>query len=154
MVDDAMGPVPGPRATPSASGDALAEELTDMLTGRLPGLLGMRIEEASQRLVVGAVTIREELLAPNGYLHAATVVGLADTTCGIGTRLSLPPGAAGFTTVELKTNYLGTARAGEVTATAQPVHNGRRTQIWDATVRAESGRTMALFRCTQMLLYP
>jgi 1,4-dihydroxy-2-naphthoyl-CoA hydrolase len=140
--------------TPTASGEALVEELTAMLAGRLPGLLGMRVVEASQGLVVGALTVREEVLAPNGYLHAATVVALADTTCGIGTRLSLPAGASGFTTVELKTNFMGTARVGVVTATATPVHTGRRTHVWDATVRDGDERTIALFRCTQMLLYP
>ncbi|MHA3021813.1 PaaI family thioesterase [Mycobacterium sp. BMJ-28] len=114
----------------------------------------MRITQASKDSVIGALTIREELLAPNGYLHAATVVGLADTTCGIGTRLSLPTGASGFTTIELKTNYLGTARTGVVTATARPLHRGRRTQIWDATVQTADARTVALFRCTQLVLYP
>jgi uncharacterized protein (TIGR00369 family) len=94
------------------------------------------------------------VLAPNGYLHAATVVGLADTACGIGTRLSLPPSASGFTTVELKTNYLGTARSGVITATANPVHRGRRTQVWDATIHDDERNVLALFRCTQMLLYP
>lgn len=142
-----------PRATPASSGARLADELTAMLKGRLPGLLGMRIVEASDRLVIGQLPIREELLAPNGYLHAATVVGLADTTCGIGTRLSLPSGASGFTTVELKTNYLGTARSGTITATARPVHAGRQTQVWDAEIHAGDDRRIALFRCTQLLSY-
>ncbi|WFR74667.1 PaaI family thioesterase [Prescottella defluvii] len=78
----------------------------------------------------------------------------ADTACGIGTRLALPAGASGFTTVELKTNYLGTARSGVVTATAVRVHGGRRTQIWDATVCDDEGRTIALFRCTQLVFHP
>ncbi len=125
-----------------------------MLDGRLPGLLGMRILAASADEVVGDLTVREELLAPNGYLHAATVVALADTVSGVGARLALPADASGFTTVELKTNYLGTARSGVVTATATRIHSGRRTQLWDATVRDDQARTIALFRCTQMVLYP
>lgn len=142
------------RSTPEGSGENLSRELTAMLKGRLPGTLGMRIVDASPQRVVGELAITENLLAPNGYLHAATVVALADTACGIGTRLSLPSGAAGFTTLELKTNYLATARSGVITATATPTHGGRRTQVWDAEVQDERTHLLAAFRCTQMILYP
>jgi uncharacterized protein (TIGR00369 family) len=98
--------------------------------------------------------LRDELLAPNGYLHAATVVGLADSACGYGCIASLPGGASGFTTIELKTNFLGTALAGTLLCESQRVHGGRTTQVWDATVRDDSDKTIALFRCTQLLLYP
>ncbi|QBJ98656.1 PaaI family thioesterase [Rhodococcus sp. ABRD24] len=128
--------------------------MTTMLAGRFPGLVGMRILEASAAAVTGELAVREELLAPNGYLHAATVVALADTVCGVGARLALPAEASGFTTLELKTNYLGTARSGTVTVAATLIHGGRRTQVWDATVRDEAGMAIALFRCTQLVLYP
>lgn len=89
-----------------------------------------------------------------GFLHAATVVALADTACGYGCLATLPEGATSFTTIELKTNYLGTARDGVIRAEANLVHGGRTTQVWDATVRDEtSGKVIALFRCTQLLLY-
>jgi uncharacterized protein (TIGR00369 family) len=97
--------------------------------------------------------LRPELLAPNGYLHAATVVALADSACGYGCIASLPEGATGFTTIELKTNFLGTALEGTLSCESRRVHGGRTTQVWDATVTAESGKTLALFRCTQLLLY-
>lgn len=153
-VDAAGPPVGKPRETPTGSGGRLADELTAMFEGRFPGLVGMRVLEASGTAVTGELTVREELQAPNGYLHAATVVALADTMCGVGARLALPSGASGFTTLELKTNYLGTARSGTVTAAATLVHGGRRTQVWDATVRDGAGTAIALFRCTQMVLYP
>jgi 1,4-dihydroxy-2-naphthoyl-CoA hydrolase len=91
-------------------------------------------------------------MAPNGYLHAGTVVALADSTCGYGCMLSLPEGGTGFTTLELKTNFLRSAKEGTITCEAQLVHGGRTTQVWDATVRDPEGRTMALFRCTQLIL--
>jgi uncharacterized protein (TIGR00369 family) len=97
--------------------------------------------------------LRDELLAPNGYLHAATVVGLADSACGYGCIASLPEGAYGFTTIELKTNFLGTALEGTLFCTSELVHGGRTTQVWDATVTNEEGKKLALFRCTQLLLY-
>jgi uncharacterized protein (TIGR00369 family) len=94
-------------------------------------------------------------MAPNGFLHAASVIALADTACGYGCVSSLPPGATGFTTVELKSNFMGTARAGDTLGCrARLVHGGRSTQVWDAEVTDEAGKTLALFRCTQMVLYP
>jgi uncharacterized protein (TIGR00369 family) len=100
------------------------------------------------------LTVRPELTAPNGYLHAATVVALADSSCGYGTVASLPDGASGFTTIELKSNFLGTVLEGGVACEATLVHGGRTTQVWDARVTDEAtGHAIAFFRCTQILLY-
>ena len=123
--------------------------------GKLPGLFGIRITRAEVGVLEAELPIRPELLAPNGYLHAATIIALADTACGYGSFDSLPEGATNFTTIELKSNFLGTAREGVITCTATLAHGGRTTQLWDATVRdAATGKTLALFRCTQMMLYP
>lgn len=123
--------------------------------GFLPGLLGLEIVSAEGTRLTSRLPVRRELLAPNGYLHAASVIALADTTCGFGAFNNLPPGAEGFTTIELKTNFLGTAVEGAIVCEAHLVHGGRTTQVWDAHVTNEAtGGTIALFRCTQMLLYP
>ena len=123
--------------------------------GRLPGLFGFRIMAIEQGMIVAELDIRSELLAPNGFLHAATIVALADTACGYGCIAHLPEGADNFTTIELKSNFIGTAREGTLTCVARPVHMGRTTQVWDATVtRHSDGGTIALFRCTQMVLAP
>ena len=129
------------------------EELNRRSEGALPGLIGLEIVEAGEGGITGRLELREELLAPNGYLHAATVVALADTSCGYGAFVSLPEGATGFTTIELKSNFLGTARQGSIDCEARLVHGGRNTQVWDATVTGGE-KTIALFRCTQMILYP
>ncbi len=122
--------------------------------GHLPGLIGIVFTEMTPDMVRAEMTVRPELMAPNGFLHAASVIALADTACGYGCRLLLPEGANGFTTIELKSNFLGTAREGRVTVEARPVHAGRTTQLWDAEVRNEQGKLMAMFRCTQAVLYP
>jgi 1,4-dihydroxy-2-naphthoyl-CoA hydrolase len=122
--------------------------------GRFPGLLGVEILEVDVGRLRARLPLRPELLAPNGYLHAGTVVGFADTACGYGCVASLPQDGTGFTTIELKTNFLGTAREGALACEAVLVHGGRTTQVWDATVTDESsGRTVALFRCTQLVIY-
>lgn len=129
------------------------DELNRRGEGRLPGLIGVRFTYVERGLIRSELTLRDELLAPNGFLHAASVVALADTSCGYGTRLLLPDEATGFTTIELKSNHLGTAREGTVTCEARSVHAGRTTQVWDAEVRGPGGKVMALFRCTQAVLY-
>jgi 1,4-dihydroxy-2-naphthoyl-CoA hydrolase len=122
--------------------------------GKLPGHLGIVITHTDESEIRGELAIRDALMAPNGYLHAGTVVTLADTCAGYGCILRLPEGAAGFTTIELKSNFLGTARDGTILCCARPLHLGKTTQVWDATVtQQESDKTIALFRCTQMVLY-
>ena len=123
--------------------------------GHLPGHLGVEIITVSAELVESRLAVTRQVMAPNGYLHAASVVALADTSCGYGCVAALPKGASGFTTIELKTNFLGTARDGAIVCRATPLHLGRTTQVWDAGVRLEaSGAQIARFRCTQMVLWP
>ncbi len=121
--------------------------------GKLPGLLGMRILATDPTALQSELDVRDDLHAPNGYLHAATVVALADSLCGYGSIVNLPDGAIGFTTIELKSNFLGTAREGTIRCEARPAHLGRSTHVWDAKVFAGE-RVIALFRCTQMILFP
>ncbi len=122
---------------------------------KFPGHLGIVITEVSASRVSGELPVVESVMAPNGYLHAGTIVTLADTVSGYGCIANLPADAAGFTTIELKSNHLGTALDGSIIAVATPVHCGKTTQVWDAVVtHKESGRTLAVFRCTQMILYP
>jgi 1,4-dihydroxy-2-naphthoyl-CoA hydrolase len=133
--------------------DALRERMSAAMEGRLPGLFGVELLKIEHGAVESRLELKEEHLAPNDFLHAGTVITLADTSAGMGCLASLPEGAMGFTTIELKTNFLATAREGALRCSAQLVHGGSRTQVWDATVsREQDERTVALFRCTQFLL--
>jgi 1,4-dihydroxy-2-naphthoyl-CoA hydrolase len=123
--------------------------------GYLPGLMGVEILSVAAAGVESRMAVRRDLMAPNGFLHAASVIALADTSCGYGCVALLPEGANGFTTIELKSNFLGTAREGAIACRATPVHLGRTTQVWDAVVTNEATEAkIALFRCTQMVLWP
>jgi 1,4-dihydroxy-2-naphthoyl-CoA hydrolase len=124
--------------------------------GTLPGDLGIQWDEVANGSARGRFTVERRHMAANGFLHAASVIALVDSACGYGCVASLPEGASGFTTLELKANYLGTAKQGEAVACrAWLVHGGRSTQVWDAeAVNETSGKTMAVFRCTQMVLWP
>lgn len=131
------------------------DTLEERFTRFLPGLLGLEFPESRPGYVRGRMAITEDHMAPNGFLHAASVIALADSACGRGAFISRPEGATGFTTIELKTNFLGTAKDGAIEVEAHMVHGGRLTQVWDAEVRREGdAKPLALFRCTQMLLYP
>lgn len=131
------------------------EQLTHFGAESLPGLLGLVITHAARGEVRAELAVGRKHMAPNGFLHAGTVVTVADTCSGYGCISSLPEGASGFTTIELKSNHLGTARDGTIKCVAKAVHMGKTTQVWDAVVTSrETGKTIALFRCTQMILYP
>jgi 1,4-dihydroxy-2-naphthoyl-CoA hydrolase len=130
------------------------ESFNQFGSGKLPGHLGIVITRVGAAEISAELAITESLMAPNGFLHAGTVVTLADTCAGYGCIVNLPPGATGFTTIELKSNHLGTAREGTIVGSAKPAHLGRTTHVWDAIVsHKETGKTIALFRCTQLLLY-
>lgn len=134
--------------------DLTPATLNQRQEGSLPALLGIEVVALAEGNVRMAMEVTAHHMASNGYLHAASVVALADTAAGYGCVAHLPDGALGFTTVELKSNFIGTARSGRITAEATLIHGGRSTQLWDAVVRDAEGKTIALFRCTQMLLWP
>ena len=141
--------------TSSYRSELTAEVFNARSKGHLPGLVGLEIVKISAEGVESRLPVRPEVMAPNGFLHAASVIALADTSCGYGCIAMLPQGASGFTTIELKSNFLGTAREGAIACRARPVHLGRTTQVWDAEVTVEGGvARIALFRCTQMVLWP
>ncbi len=132
-----------------------AREHNDLKKNTWVGELGIEIVSAAPGRVVGEIEVRPDFLAPNGFIHAAVIVSMADSLCGSGTVEALPDGATGHTTIELKANLLGTARGGTIRCEATLVHGGRTTQVWDATVVSKAtGKTIALFRCTQLILYP
>jgi 1,4-dihydroxy-2-naphthoyl-CoA hydrolase len=121
----------------------------------LPGYLGVEITRVGDGEVAARLDIKPHLLAPNGFLHAGTVISLADTAAGYACIANLPEGANSFTTIEVKSNHLGTAREGAIACVAKAAHLGKTTQVWDVVVTNEAnGKTIALFRCTQMILYP
>lgn len=131
------------------------EQVNQRSAGFLPGHLGIVFTELVSGRARAELAIAPFLMAANGYLHAGGVVTLADTAAGYGCMASLPAGATGFTTIELKSNHLGTAREGVLDCVATASHMGGSTQVWDAAVTARStGKVIALFRCTQMILYP
>ncbi len=135
--------------------DVTPENLNRDSRESLPGFLGVEMLELRQGVMRSRMAIRPLHGAINGFLHAGSVVTLADTTCGNATIAHLPAGAGSFTTIELKSNHLGTVRDGAVACTATAQHLGRTTQVWDAVVTDEAtGKTIALFRCTQMILWP
>jgi len=135
-------------------GTLTREHFNSFGQGHLPGFMGVEIVTVSHEAVESRMPVRREIMAPNGFLHAASVVALADTSCGYGCVATLPEGAKGFTTIELKANFLGTAHEGAIACRATPVHLGRTTQVWDAVVSNEAtGAKIALFRCTQMVLW-
>ena len=120
----------------------------------LPGFVGIEVIEVITNIASARLEIKQKHLAPNGYLHAGTIITLADTIAGYGCLYNLPEKGNSFTTIEVKTNFLGTAKTGSIRADASLQHAGKTTQVWDVIVKFEENeKTIALFRCTQLILY-
>jgi 1,4-dihydroxy-2-naphthoyl-CoA hydrolase len=130
-----------------------ARGATEFFGPLVPGQLGCVFDHAAPDLVVGHIDVTPNLIAGTGYLFAPAVIALADTCAAIGCGANVGEGES-FTTIELKSNFLSSARVGErVVCRCTPAHLGRQTHVWDAEVTNETtGRTIALFRCTQMVL--
>ena len=129
-----------------------ADGANALAQGYLPEFIGIQFSEIAPGQVAAELEVTRHHLAPNDFLHAATVIALADTAAGFGCAANLPDGATAFTTVELKCNFLGTVRDGVIRVVATLAHAGRSTQVWDADVTDANGKTLAMFRCTQMIL--
>lgn len=135
--------------------ETVADALRQASESTLPGYMGLELIEIRESSALMRCEVQPFHLAPNGYLHAGSVITLADTAAGFGCVGNLPEGATGFTTIELKSNFTGTLLEGSMLAEARMIHGGRTTQVWDVEVSAEDGgRRLAYFRATQMILYP
>jgi 1,4-dihydroxy-2-naphthoyl-CoA hydrolase len=135
--------------------DPIIDQIMALSDQTLPGHLGIRLVSFAPDEMVMELDVTPHHMAPNGFLHAGAVVTLADTACGYATMLTRPDGATGFTTIELKSNFFSSVNTGTVRTVATPVHRGRNTQVWDAEViSVETGKQLALFRCSQMILWP
>ena len=121
----------------------------------LPGILGIRAIEIGKSHTVLEMDFDNRHANLRGYIHGGSVVTLADTAAGYGTYSNLPAGAHAFATLELKCNFIRAINSGTLRCRADCIHQGKTTQVWDATViTKDDDRTVAVFRCTQMILYP
>jgi uncharacterized protein (TIGR00369 family) len=117
-----------------------------------PGLMGIEIEQATPDSVLASMLVRPDLCTTGGICHGGALMALADTLGAVGTVMNLPEGAR-TTTIESKTNFLGAAAVNtRVKACATPVHRGRRTQVWQTSIKNEAGKLCALVTQTQLVL--
>ena len=134
-----------------------AEVTPDQLHRRqadvLPGKFGLTVTRIDEGQLDAQLAIAPWMLAPNGFLHAASIILLADTAAGYACIAHLPEGSKNFTTLELKSNFLATAREGTMRTECRAEHLGRTTQVWAATVFGANDKKLALFRCTQLVLW-
>ncbi len=134
-----------------------AEITPDVLHRRqadvLPGKFGLTVTRIDEGQLDAQLAIAPWMLAPNGFLHAASIILLADTAAGYACSAHLPEGSKNFTTLELKSNFLATAREGTMRTECRAEHLGRTTQVWAATVFGPNDKKLALFRCTQLVLW-
>lgn len=131
-------------------------EATTTLHEQMPlcATLGMRAERFRPDGVVLAIDWAEGLCTSNAMMHGGTVMALADSAGGACAFLNLPPGAAGTSTIESKTNFLGAIRGGTVRASSKPLHVGSTTIVVETEVRSAEDKLVAKVTQTQTVLRP
>jgi uncharacterized protein (TIGR00369 family) len=140
---------------PQTSNHTSVEELNRASLDKLPGHVGLKVTSVEPGKLTARLEVRPDLVAHTGYLLAGALLTCLDILCAYGVSTVWPEGANGFTTAEVKSNFVGTLREGAVAFEAELLHGGRLTQVWDAKARDEvTGKLMAAFRCTQIILYP
>lgn len=131
------------------------EQLNARDKDRLAGLVGLEVLEANPMRIRGAISVTPQLQTATGFLHTASIIALLDTLSGYGVNMNLPSAAIGFTTIDVSSSFFGTAKEGRVIGEAVPIHRGSTTQVWSANCwREGDSKEIAVFRCTQMILYP
>ncbi|MBT3476135.1 PaaI family thioesterase [bacterium] len=116
--------------------------------------LGIEITKINKRTAVAKLKVSQATMAPNGLIHGGSITSLADTACGFGTMYHLKEKEM-FATVELKTNFIAAVQKGTIVCEASLIHKGKTLHVWDSKIfEEESLKVIALFRCTQMIMYP
>ena len=121
-------------------------------TQPFPRLMGVEVLEATKEKIRGRLTVRPDLCTSGHILHGGAIMAFADTLGAIGASLNLPEGA-GTTTIESKTNFIGSAKEGTIVdAETTPIHVGRRTSVWQTKIAREDGKLVAVVTQSQMVL--
>lgn len=125
--------------------------LQNQVEGFFAGTLGIRFISAEPRRIVAELTVRDELCTVPGILHGGAMMAFADQLGAAGTALNLPPNAR-TTTIESKTNFFGPGLGGTtITAECLPLHLGRRTHVWQTSIRSPEGKLLAQVTQTQFV---
>ena len=128
------------------------EELNHLLQPLFPGLMGVRVTEATPERIVATMQVRPDMCTIGRNLHGGAYMAFADTMGALGTFLNLPPGGR-TTTIESKTNFLGAAPSGSVVSgESVPLHRGKTTMVWQTRISNEAGKLIAVVIQTQIVL--
>ena len=110
--------------------------------------LGIEIVEATKERVVATMPVGPRVHQPFGLLHGGASVALAETAASTAAWMNVDQAREIVVGIEINANHLRGKQAGTVTATATPLHVGRRTQVWDVRIVDEEGRAVCASRCT------
>ena len=120
--------------------------------GSLVGRLGFEYVELGPHRVIARIPV-EPNTQPYGMLHGGATAVLCETVGSVGTALAVGLDKV-VTGIEINVNHLRAVRDGHVTVTAEPLHIGRTTAVWDMRVHDDQGRLVAVSRLTLAVREP
>ena len=114
----------------------------------MASLIGIELTLLTPDKVVATMPVDERTRQPFGLLHGGASAALAETVASLGAFLNIDKEKQAAVGIELNSNHLRAKSDGVVTATATPIHRGRRTQVWDIRIEDEKHRIICVSRCT------
>lgn len=108
----------------------------------------MSIDHQEDGLVVISMPVTDKVKQPFGYLHGGASIALGETACSLGsvnlidTTKFIPLG------LEMNANHIHSAKDGRVTATAEIIHQGKSTHVWDIKIKNDKEQLITVMRGT------
>lgn len=115
--------------------------------------LGMRLVEVGEGLAVFEAEAGPWAYNPSGSVHGGWYAAVLDAPLGSALHTTLPAGV-GYTTLEMKVNFVRGARpdTGVLRAVGRVVHRGKRTAVTEARMEDSEGRLYAHATSTCLIL--
>jgi len=110
--------------------------------------LGIKFQQLYREQVIASMPVDERTHQPFGILHGGASVVLAETAASVGAWLNIDQQKKIAVGLEINANHIRPMRSGTLIATAEPVHRGSQTQIWQIDLRNEAGKKICISRCT------
>jgi uncharacterized protein (TIGR00369 family) len=127
----------------------IPEDFSALVNTNLGGwntAMGLRFTKVTVDECIGEVVIGDQHRQPYGIVHGGVHTGLIEAACSTGAAMVALARKQSVVGLENSTSFIAAARSGRLRVTAVPVTRGRRTQVWEAKVTDEAGKTLATGR--------
>lgn len=126
----------------------IGDDMLDHINRGMATTIGIELMIVTPDKVVATMPVDQRTRQPFGLLHGGASAALAETVASLGAFANIDQDKQAAVGLELNANHLRGKAEGIVTATATPIHRGRRTHVWEIRIEDEKNRLVCVSRCT------